>query len=395
MTNGRISRPAWAEINLNAVAHNLNELRRVTGSGAKVMAVVKANAYGHGAVEVSKTALDNGADYLGVALLNEAQELRAAGIKAPILILGYTHPEQVPDAVMEDITLTVYNIEGAKAISDAAVALGKKGKIHVKVDTGMGRLGFLTDIDAAGEIMKIAALPGVELEGMFTHFAVSDIKDKEYSKKQFEKFTEIDFQLKKMGLHIPIKHSANSAAIIDLPDFHADMVRAGVSLYGLYPSEEVFKDKVNLIPAMTFKARIANVKAVPAGISISYGRTYTTKTDTKVATIPVGYADGYTRLFSNRSHILVKGVRVPVIGRVCMDQFMVDVSNIPDVSIGDEVVLMGRQGDQAVTADELAEMIGTINYEIVCMVSARVPRVYIGSTRTIEIEQKKKNKVPY
>lgn len=376
MTNIGISRPAWAEIDLCAIAHNLNELRRVTGSRAKIMAVVKANAYGHGAVEVSTTVLSNGADYLGVAILNEALELRLAGIKAPILILGFTPPEQVFDAVREDITLTVYNIEGAKAISDAAASLGKKAKIHVKVDTGMGRIGFLTDITSAREIMRIAAFPGVELEGMFTHFAVSDIKDKEYSNKQFEKFSEIDTQLRNLGLNIPIKHAANSAAIIDLPDFHADMVRAGVSLYGLYPSDEVFKDKVDLIPAMTFKARVANVKTVPAGTSVSYGRTYITETETRVATIPVGYADGYTRLFSNRAHVLVKGVRVPVIGRVCMDQFMVDVSNIPDVSIEDEVVLMGRQGNQKVTADELAELIGTINYEIVCMVSSRVPRIH-------------------
>lgn len=376
MTNSRISRPAWAEINLSAIAHNLKELRMVTGSQAKIMAVVKANGYGHGAVEVSTMALANGACYLGVAILNEAVELRQAGIKAPILIMGFTPPEQVFDAVKEDITLTVYNIEGAKAISEAAARLGKKAKIHVKVDTGMGRLGFSSDISTAGEIMKIAAFPAVELEGMFTHFAVADIKDKEYSKRQFEKFSEIDNELRNHGLNIPIKHTANSAAIIDLPDFHADMVRAGVSLYGLYPSDEVFKDKVDLIPAMTFKARVANVKTVPEGTSISYGRTYITAKETKVATIPVGYADGYTRLFSNRAHVIVKGVRVPVIGRVCMDQFMVDVSNIPDVAIGDEVILMGSQGDQEVTADELADLIGTINYEIVCMVSSRVPRIY-------------------
>lgn len=376
MKNNRISRPAWAEIDLSAIAHNLNELRRVTGNGAKIMAVVKANAYGHGAIEVTRTVLANGADFLAVALLNEALELRQAGINAPILILGYTPYEQLIEAVKENITLPIYNIEGAKAVSDAATALGKKAKIHIKIDTGMGRLGFLTDINAAGEIMKIAAFPGVELEGMFTHFAVSDIKDKEYTNKQFEKFSEIDRQLRKLGLNIPLKHTANSAAIIDLPDFHADMVRAGVSLYGLYPSNEVFKEKVNLIPAMTFKARVANVKTVPAGTSISYGRTYITEKETKVATIPVGYADGYTRLLSNRAHVLVKGIRVPVIGRVCMDQFMVDVSNVPDVAIGDEVVLIGRQGDQEVTVDELAELIGTINYEIVCMVSGRVPRIY-------------------
>ncbi len=379
MTTDSVTRPAWAEIDLLAITHNLKEMRRVTDKKAKIMAIVKANAYGHGAAQISRAVLAAGADYLGVAILDEALELKNAGINAPILILGYTPSEQVAEAVRQDITLTVYNNEGARVVSEAAAILNKKAKVHIKIDTGMGRLGFLTNKDIGPEIKEIASLPGLELEGMFTHFAVSDIIDKEYSKKQFEKFIMIDNQLKKLGVNIPIRHLANSAAIIDLPQFHADMVRAGISLYGLYPSGEVLKDKINLRPALSFKARVANVKTVPAGTSISYGRTYITDKETKIATIPVGYADGYTRLLSNKAHVLIRGARVPVIGRICMDQFMVDVSTIPKVEIGDEVVLIGRQGEQEITADELAEILGTINYEIVCMVSHRVPRVYKGS----------------
>ncbi len=371
------TRPAWAEIDLSAIAHNIKELRRVTEPRAKIMAVVKANAYGHGAVPVSKTVLANGADYLGVAILDEARELREAGIEAPILILGFTPPEQAAEAIKLDLAQTVYTVKGAEAVSRAAVSLGRTAIVHVKVDTGMGRLGFVTGPRTSEEIIKISRLPGVVVEGMFTHFAVADARDKQYTYEQYEKFADLDSQLKKLGLDIPVKHAANSAAVIDLPDIHLDMVRPGISIYGFYPSNDVLKDKIVLKPALSLKAKVAYVKEVKPETSISYGRTFITTRDTMVATIPVGYADGYTRLFSNKAHVIIHGERVPVIGRVCMDQFMVDVSKVPGVEIGDETVLIGRQGHQQVTADELADLIGTINYEIVCMISDRIPRIYI------------------
>ncbi len=372
------TRPAWAEIDLAAIVHNLHELRRVTKPGTRLMAVVKANAYGHGAVPVSKTVLAAGADYLGVAILEEAQELRSAGISAPILILGFNPAEQALEAVKLDLAQTVSSLEGAEAISRAAVTLGKTTKVHVKIDTGMGRLGFLTGFDTAPEILKIARLPGIEVEGLFTHLAAADSVDKKYTYEQYEKFMEIDARLKKLGLHIPVKHAANSAAVIDLPDLHLEMVRPGVSIYGLYPSGEVDRNKVDLIPALSLKAKAVHVKTVPAGTSISYGRTFITTRETTVATIPVGYADGYTRLFSRKARVIIHGQQVPVLGTICMDQFMVDVSEVPAVKIGDEVVLLGQQGEEKITADELAGLIGTINYEIVCMISARVPRVYVN-----------------
>jgi len=372
------SRPVWAEIDLAAIVNNLNELRRVTRPPAGMMAVVKANAYGHGAVPVSKTVLANGADCLGVAIFNEARELREAGIRAPILILGYTPAEQALETVKLDVAQTIYSLEGAEALSAAAVKLGKKVKFHIKIDTGMSRLGFKIDAGTLQEVMKIAALPGIEVEGMMTHFAVADIADKEFTYSQSRKFDNLVLQLKEMGFNCPVKHVANSAAIIDLPGMHLDMVRAGISLYGLYPSRDVMKHKINLIPAMSLRARVAHLKTVPPGTGISYGRTYTTDQETIVATVPVGYADGYSRRLSNKAHVLVNGRRAPVIGTVCMDQFMIDVTNIPGVKVGDEVTLMGRQGNLEVTADMLADLLGTINYEIVCMVSARVPRVYLN-----------------
>ncbi|MHB9094041.1 MAG: alanine racemase [Eubacteriales bacterium] len=370
-------RPVWAEVDLSAIAHNMKELRRVTKPGAKVMAVVKANAYGHGAVSVSNTVLANGADYLGVAILGEGRQLREAGIMAPILILGFTPAEQAVDVVDLDLTQTVYDFAGAEALSRSAVKAQKRVRIHIKVDTGLGRLGFLTDISTSQEILRMAGLPNLEIEGIFTHFSVAGSRDKEYTYGQYTKFREILSQLKGLGLDIPIKHAANSAAAIDLPDVHLDMVRVGITIYGLYPSDEVFKEKVDLKPALSLKALAAQVKTVQTDTSISYGRTYITNRETRVATIPIGYADGYTRLLSNKAAAVIRGQRVPQIGTVCMDQIMLDVSSVPDVKVGDEVVLIGEQGGQKVTADELAGLIGTINYEIVCMLGDRIPRVYV------------------
>ena len=370
-------RPAWAEVDLSAIASNIKQLRRAAAPGARIMGVVKANAYGHGAVPVSNTVLKNGADYLGVAILDEARELRQAGITAPILILGYTPCEQAEEAVNLDITQTVYSGEGAQAISQAAVKLRKQAKIHIKVDTGMGRLGFPADETSVAEIIKSAALPGITAEGIMTHFAVADTADKEYTYRQYALFSDVISRLREKGFPEVIKHAANSAALIDLPGVHLDMVRAGISVYGLYPSQEVQKGNLDLKPALSLKARVAFVKTVPADTSISYGRTFVTKGETRTATIPVGYADGYSRLLSNKAHVLAHGARVPVIGTVCMDQLIIDISEVPEVRVGDTVTLIGREGEQSVTADELADLIGTINYEIVCMISSRIPRVYV------------------
>lgn len=369
-------RPAWAEVDLAAVAHNYREIRRITRPEAKIMAVVKANAYGHGAVEISRTVLAEGADWLAVAILDEARQLRNAGINAPILILGYTPPEQLPRVVEQGISQTVYTWDTAKALADMASSLHKKAKIHIKVDTGMTRIGFSTGDESVDAIERISKLPNLEIEGIWTHFAVADIKDKEFTRAQAARFYALVEKLKQKGVYIPLKHVCNSAGAIDLPEYHMDMVRTGITLYGLYPSGEVDKAKLHLRPALSLKARVAYVQPAPAGATVSYGRTFTVEKDTVIATVPIGYADGYTRSFSNKSEMLIHGRRAPVAGRVCMDQLMADVGHIEGVASGDEVVLIGRQGDEEITADELARLLDTINYEITCMIGARVPRVY-------------------
>lgn len=372
---------AWAEIDLNALAHNVKEVCRVKGSKAEVMAVVKANAYGHGAVEVAKTALDNGATRLAVARTTEGIQLREAGIKVPILVLGYTPLEQIPEIIEYGLEQTVYGLDYALKVSQKAVQLGVNLPVHIKIDTGMGRIGVIANEDSAiMEIKEIASLPYLLPIGIFTHFAAADSADKAYTNSQLEGFNKLLEGLRREGLEFPLCHAANSAALIDYPGSHLNMVRAGIILYGLYPSDEVSKQKISLKPVMSFKSRVAFIKKVQAGFSVSYGCTHKTASPATIATIPVGYADGYSRLISNRGEVLVKGCRAPVIGRVCMDQFMIDVSEIPDVTPGDEVVLFGKQGGETLPVEDIARWIGTINYEVVCMVSARVPRIYINSS---------------
>ena len=375
----------WAEIDLNAYAHNIRELRRITQPAARLMAVVKANGYGHGAAEVARTALQNGADCLGVARLHEAVELRKAGLDAPILIFGYSPPGSAQTLIDYDLSQTVYSPTTAAALSRQAARQGKKIKIHIKVDSGMGRLGLLLD-QAAGEnchnipvvetvrdVETISRLANLEVEGIFTHFATSDSADKSYANSQLKRFMDFLDLLDRAGLMPPIRHAANSGAVIDMPEAHLDMVRPGIATYGLYPSDEVTKDHVPLQPVMTLKSRIVHLKKVPAGFHISYGITYRTKKSTTIATVPIGYADGYNRLLSSRGYMLLHGQRVPIVGRVCMDLTMLDVGGLKD-----EVVAFGHQGDGSVTADELAATLNTINYEIVTSISARVPRIYIG-----------------
>ncbi|MBM7854880.1 alanine racemase [Desulfohalotomaculum tongense] len=372
------SHPIWAEIDLTAIAHNLHQVRRVTKPGTKIMAVVKANAYGHGLVEVAETVLANGADYLAVARLNEAMLLRRRGIKSPILIFGYTPPEQYIQVINNNFTQTVYTLAMARELNSRAEKCGSKVKIHIKIDTGMGRLGFIPGDQAVKEIKEITKLSHLEVEGIYTHFADADNADKTYTNKQFAKFINLLNHLSKMGISFKIRHAANSAAVIDHPETHLDMVRPGIMLYGLYPSEDVQKNRVSLRPAMALKTRVSHVKKVPPGTHISYGCRYCTESETVIASLPLGYADGYTRMLNN-SEVLVHGQRAPVVGRICMDQCMINVGHINDVKTGDEVVVFGCQNNSCIPVEELAQKLGTINYELVCMVSARVPRVYKNS----------------
>ncbi|MBV1817554.1 alanine racemase [Anaerosalibacter bizertensis] len=378
-------RPVWAEIDLDSLAHNIKEVRRITNKEAIVTAVVKANAYGHGSIEAAEVFLENGADRLAVATLSEAVELRRAGIDTPILILGYTPASQHKIAVENDIIEAVYNLESAEKLSQVANSLNKKAKVHIKVDSGMGRIGFPPVDSSIDKIEKISKLPNLEIEGIFTHFAKADEVDKAYTGKQFKNYKWVIERLEDKNIQIPIKHVSNSAATIDLPEYNLNMVRGGIMIYGLYPSDEVDKEKVSLKPAMTLKAKISHLKEVPEGTGISYGQIFVTKRKSKIATIPIGYADGFTRLLTSKAEVAIKGKRAPIVGKICMDQCMIDVTDIEDVKVGDEVVLFGDGSNGVPHIDEVAEKLGTINYEIVCMVGRRVPRVYIKDGKIIKI----------
>ena len=378
----------WAEINLEAYAHNIRELKRLTRPPARLMAVVKANGYGHGAVEVAREALQNGAQYLGVARINEAIPLREAGLEVPILIFGYSPPDLAPVLMDYELTQTVYSLSTASALSEQATRKGKKINVHLKVDSGMGRLGFLLETtngnphdnaaqNPAREIEAITRLPGLTVEGIFTHFATADSADKSYADLQLDRFMDLLNRLQREGLEPPLRHAANSGALIDMPGSHLDMVRPGIATYGLYPSNEVNKRIVDLKPVMTLKSKIIHLKRVAPGFNISYGITFQTKNHTTIATVPVGYADGFNRLLSSRGHMLIHGRRVPIVGRVCMDLTMLDVGGISKVALEDEVVVFGEQGNEAVTADEIASSLDTINYEVVSTITGRVPRVYL------------------
>ncbi len=380
----------WAEIDLNALAHNYRELRRVTSSGAGLMAVVKADGYGHGAVRVARVALACGATFLAVARFDEAFRLREAGIGAPILLFGYSLPDYVAYMAENGIRASINAVASAKKLSQKAASLGKTLKVHIKIDTGMGRLGLLshglalkTDetkeiSQAVQEVLTIAALPHLEVEGIFTHFANADARDKRHARGQFALFTALLKALSEAGFRARFRHAANSAATIEMPETHLDLVRPGIAQYGLWPSDEVDKSKIALKPAMALKSLVIHVKSVGSGFAVSYGSTYRTPRPTRVATVPVGYADGFDRLLSSKGHMLVKGMRAPIIGRVCMDLTLIDVGHIPQVALEDEVVILGRQGNEEISADEIAGRVGTINYEIVSSLTARVPRRYIG-----------------
>jgi len=378
--------PTWTEVNLDAIAQNIRNIKKLIGEKKELMAVVKGNAYGNDILEVSSVVLKNGASRLAVARLEEGIFLRKAGIAVPILILGLTLEQQAELLVSYSITPTVCEYEMIEKLSESASKKDKKVKVHLKVDTGMGRIGIFPN-DVLDFIKKVKALGNVEIEGIFTHFSVADEKDKTYTEAQFKKFMEVLNNLEKEGFRIPLKHVGNSATLLDLPHMWLDLVRPGISVYGLYPSREV-KRTVKLIPAHTFKTRIVFLKELLAGEYIGYGCTYTTKKKrTVVASLPVGYADGYNRLLSNQGEVLIKGKRFPVIGRVCMDQTIIDVTDLPQVEIGNEVVLWGRQGQEEITVEEIAEKIGTINYEITHMSDKkRVPKLFIKDGKPWKIK---------
>jgi len=369
---------AQVNINLDAIRSNINEIRRHLKKDTKLMVIVKADAYGHGAVAVSK-ALENGlADAFGVAIIEEAVELRKAGITKPILILGFTPREQFDLVVSYDVIQTVYQYEMAQELSKEAIKQGKTAKIHIKVDTGMSRLGFSDSQESITEIKKISTLKGLYIEGIFSHFANADEKDKSSVNDQIRRFNDFYRQLENEGIHIPIRHMANSAGVIEFPNAQYEMVRCGIITYGLYPSEYVNHSFANLIPAMELKSHVVYIKEVPPGTGISYGSTYITKRKTKVATIPVGYADGYSRNLSNVGKVIIRGKYAPIIGRICMDYFMVDVTDIEDVTQGDTVTLLGKDGDCVISAETLALWSHSFPYEMVCTVGKRIPRVFLS-----------------
>lgn len=378
MWEGQQDRPTVAEVDLASIGRNIAAIRRRIGPGPEIMAVVKADAYGHGAVQVATTALTSGATWLGVALVEEGVVLRKSGIIAPILVFGQLFPSQARRALRYSLSCTVSTYEFAEALSVAATQEGKKGKCHIKVDTGMGRIG-VSPRQAASFVRRVAMLPNVEVEGIYTHFATADADDKSFAREQLSRFMEVIEALSTIGVQIQFRHAANSAACVDMPEAQLDLVRPGILMYGLSPfSTERFqkvKREMDIRPALSLKTRVSFVKRVPAGTPVSYGSTYVTREDTVIATLPVGYADGLSRGLSNRGEVLIRGRRLPIVGRICMDQCMVDAGNL-EVEVGDEAVLIGRQGDQEISAEEVADKLGTISYEVVCAISKRVPRVY-------------------
>jgi alanine racemase len=366
----------YVEIDLSAIAHNTHVLKQHIGPRVELIAVVKANAYGHGAVQVAQAALQHGATRLAVARANEGIALREAGIRAPVLVMSYTPPAEIEAAVAHRLTLAITEPAVADQVSARGAALGSETAVHLKVDTGMGRFGLLP-YEVLSFARRLIALPGVRLEGVFSHFATADAADKTYTRQQFQVFQEVLATLAAAEITPALRHIANSAATLDLPDIHLDAVRTGIALYGLYPSDEL-PPAVPLRPALTLKSHVARVRTLPAGSSISYGRTYITPRTMPVALIPVGYGDGYHRLNSNRGAVLINNQRAPIIGRVCMDQFVVDISQVGAVKINDEVVLIGQQGEGQITAEEVARWAETINYEVTTSLLPRAPRLYVG-----------------
>lgn len=382
-------RATRADINLDALRANYEAFRGALSPQTQLLCCVKGNAYGHGAVELSRELERLGADYLSVAFLDEAIELRQQGIRMPILVLGYTGPAGISAAYEYDITLNVFTEDVLEAIAGLVLdSSERKLKAHIKIDSGMGRIGLLTNV-AVDFITRAFQVPQLEIEGMFTHFAKADELDKSYTLEQYERFQQVNMQLRELGYSIPIIHTGNSATAIDTPELSPQMVRIGIALYGLYPSAEVNKQAIELTPVLTLKTEVTYVKQLPDHSKVSYGGKYVTESDEYIATLPIGYADGYSRMLTGVAEVLIRGRRVPVVGTICMDQCMASLKSFAEeaeeIQIGEEVVLIGRQQDAVITADELASKLGTIHYEVVCMIAARVPRAYYRNNAIVTL----------
>ena len=380
-------RRVHADIDLDAVQFNFDQMSKNIPQGTKIMAVVKTDAYGHGAVPLASF-MEPCEKLWGfaTATVDEAVELRQAGIKKPILILGYTFPECYTHIVKNEIRQTIFTLDMAKALSNEAVCQNKKAYIHIKLDTGMGRIGYQNAKEAAADAEKISKLPMLEIEGVFTHFANADASSQENTLRQLEKFDEMIEAMEAVGVTFSLKHCANSAGIIELKNQKFDLVRAGIISYGLWPSDEVKKDVVQLKPILSLKSHVVYVKEVGPGCAVSYGSTWVAEEKRKIATIPIGYGDGYPRSLSNKGYVLIKGCKAPIVGRVCMDQMMVDVTDIPEeIRVGDRVTLIGQDGDLTITAEEIGDLSGRFNYELVCDLGNRIPRIYYKDGEIKEI----------
>ncbi len=377
-------REAWIEIDLEALRHNVTVFKKHLSPGSCIMGIIKADAYGHGASRLAPVLEKEGVSHFGVALLQEAIALRESGVTLPILILGHTPIEDFPEAVARDLTLTLYAPEEARALDKVARNVGKPARVHLKIDTGMGRIGFLPTDDSIEEIREIISLRHLDVEGIYSHQAWADNPDGSFAQEQFSRFQKFLNALSERGVQFKIRHMANSATTINYPHMHLDLVRIGISLYGLYPDVEMARrPKITLRPVMRVKAKLVHVKEVPKGTPISYGCTFITPRESRIGTVPMGYTDGIPRALSNRGEVLVHGRRCPIVGRVCMDQFMVDVTDVEGCDRGEEIVFLGKQGEETISADDIAEKVETINYEIVSRMSPRLPRIYLDRDRHI------------
>ena len=375
----------YAKIDLDAIAYNMEQMKQNIRPETKVMAVIKADGYGHGAVQIAE--MMERWNYIwgfAVATLDEAVVLRTEGIQKPILVLGCVFPDQYMEMLKHEIRMNIYTEEMAESISRMAAREGKTAYMHIKLDTGMSRLGFGINEQSAETIKLISKMPNVNMEGIFTHFTKADEKDKSFTKKQIQEFVWMTERLKEKNVRFTYEHCSNSAGIIDVPEANFDIVRAGISTYGLYPSEEVDKTNVKLKPALALKSHVAFVKEIESGTPVSYGGTFVAKEKMKIATIPVGYADGYPRSLSNKGYVLIRGKKAPILGRVCMDQFMVDVTQIEGVSFGDKVTMIGKDGNEILPVEVLSELSGRFNYEFVCDLGKRIPRVYVRDGKIAE-----------
>ena len=380
----KIMRPVWAEIDLDAISYNIRNIKEIIGD-KELIAVVKSDCYGHGTKDVVPCLLENGATRLAVAMLTEAIDLRLNNINVPIMILGYTPLHLGEELIKYDIEQTIYDLDYAKELSALALKLNRKAKVHIAIDTGMGRIGFFPNQKSINDIATIYSLSGLDVVGIFTHFSSSDEENKDYTNLQFNRITEFIDELSNMGINIPLKHVANSGAIVDMPETYLDAVRAGIVLYGYYPSNEVNKENLPLKPALTLKATISHVKEMDKDMYISYNRRFKTKRKSVIATVPIGYADGYSRKLTQNGKVLVNGKLAKIVGSICMDQFMIDVTDIENVKTGDEVILIGEFNNIKLNADDLAEFGDTINYEILCALRHRIPRVYIKDGQIVKV----------